>query len=444
MADTLAELIALVDQDDACSQSWSELEPLWIDAMDRRFQECRGRIPILEQLAERAGIDAIRSLDDVVPLLFAHTAYKSYPESFVRRGQWDRMNVWLDTLSKRPVDKIDTRGVSDADDWLERLHAAGHPVFTTSGTSGKHSFINQSPVDVEFSKKALMPDGIETDRSRPVFVLGPRRAPNRASAFFAYLAEVCGRPGSVYFLTEDVLRITELSQLTALRKRIADGVAVPSEIAAFERAVKERTERSSQLMARMIDAILDHLHEPSVIVGLTPQLWSVVQAARQRGLSDGCFHPDTVIVSGGGAKGLNLPEDHVEQMMRFMGLGLDRFTQGYGMQEASTGGRMLEWGRYTFPGWIATLILDDTGQRLIGRGEGVVTGRMAIFDLSIDGRWGGIVTGDRVTVDFSPSPKGRRAPAVLQIARYSELQGGDDKLTCAGTIDAFVRGAVGE
>ena len=35
-------------------------------------------------------------------------------------------------------------------------------------------------------------------------------------------------------------------------------------------------------------------------------------------------------------------------------------------------------------------------------------------------------------------------PAVTEIARYSEFEGGDDKLTCAGTIDSFVRGAVGE
>jgi hypothetical protein len=26
------------------------------------------------------------------------------------------------------------------------------------------------------------------------------------------------------------------------------------------------------------------------------------------------------------------------------------------------------------------------------------------------------------------------------IARYSELQGGDDRLTCAGTVDTYVRG----
>ena len=150
------------------------------------------------------------------------------------------------------------------------------------------------------------------------------------------------------------------------------------------------------------------------------------------------------MVSGGGAKGFDLPVDHVEQIMRFMGLGLDRFTQGYGMQEVSTGAQMLEWGRYSFPGWIAPLVLDDTGEHRVQPAEGTVTGRMAIFDVSIDGRWGGIVTGDRVTVDFTRSPEGRAGPSVLEIARYSELDGGDDKLTCAGTIDAFVRGAIDE
>jgi hypothetical protein len=444
MSDAIAQLVSLSDRQDPCNIPSGELEPVWIDAADRRFQECRRRIPVLEQLAERAGIDAIRSLEDLIPLLFAHTAYKSYPDAFIRRGRWDRMNSWLDTLSKSSVESVDVSGVGDADAWLERLHEAGHPVFTTSGTSGKNSFLNQSAVDVAFSNKVMLPAGVETDRSRPIFVLGPRHAPNRASAFFSYLADACGRPDAVYFLTDDVLRITDLSQMATMRKRIADGAATPSEIADFESAMKTRAERSGQLMARMIDAIIDHRDEPSIIVGLTPQLWSVTQAARQRGLADGCFHPDTVVVSGGGAKGFDLPEDHVEQIMRFMGLGLDRFTQGYGMQEVSTGGRMLEWGRYSFPGWIVPLVLDDTGESLIRASEGCVTGRMAIFDVSIDGRWGGIVTGDRVTVDFSPSPEGRAGPAVLEIARYSELEGGDDKLTCAGTIDAFVRGAIGE
>ncbi len=444
MTNSIEQLTALVDSEDPYNYAWMEFEPLWIDAIDRRFQDCRSRIPVLEQLAQRAGIDSVRSLDDVVPLLFAHTAFKSYPDAFIRHNQWDRMNVWLDTLSKGSVTGIDVSNVKDSDDWIEALHSAGHYAFTTSGTSGKHSFINQSALDVEFARRALTPSNVEPDNSRPVFVLGPRHAPNRASAFFSSLADSCGRPGSVHFLTDEKMRITDLSERARMHKRIADGVAMPSEIADFEQATKARAEYGNKQLERIIDLILDHRNEPSIIVGLTPQLWTVFQTARKRGLTDGCFHPETLVFSGGGAKGMNVPPDHVQQLMRFMGLGLDRFGQGYGMQEISSGAVMSEWGRYNFPPWVVPLVLDDSGERLIGKGSGVVTGRMGLFDVSLDGRWGGVVSGDRVTMDFSPSPAGRLAPAVTEITRYSELEGGDDKLTCAGTIESFVRGAVGE
>ena len=49
------------------------------------------------------------------------------------------------------------------------------------------------------------------------------------------------------------------------------------------------------------------------------------------------------------------------------------------------------------------------------------------------------MTGDRVTMDFStPSP----SVVVDSISRYSATEGGDDKLTCAGTIDTYVRGVL--
>jgi hypothetical protein len=420
------------------------LEPLWVDAINRRFQECRGRVRILDQLAEAAGINEVNSLEEVVPLLFAHTAYKSYPESFVDRGQWDRMNLWLNTLSKHPVEGVDVDGIGDADDWIARLHDAGHYVFATSGTSGKNSFLNQSGQDVTFADGAAIPKGIPQNRSRPVFVLGPRKAPNRASQTFTHMVEVVGRPGDVHFLTDAELKISDLSSMARMRRRIGDGTAAPSEIAEFEEGIKFRREIADQMLDGMIDKILAHRQEPSLIVGLTPQLFRVVEAARKRGVPEGGFHPETRVISGGGAKGFDLPADHVEQIMAFMGLTLDTFTQGYGMQEASSGGRMNEWGRYEFPGWIVPLLLDDSGEKLLDTHEGKVAGRMALFDVSIDGRWGGIISGDRVVIDCDPSPSGRTVPAVTEITRYSELEGGDDKLTCAGTIDSFVRGAVGE
>jgi hypothetical protein len=69
-----------------------------------------------------------------------------------------------------------------------------------------------------------------------------------------------------------------------------------------------------------------------------------------------------------------------------------------------------------------------------------VIGRGAFFDLSIDGRWGGVISGDRVEVNFGPCSCGRASPSIADtVVRYADLEG-DDKINCSGTIDAYVRG----
>jgi hypothetical protein len=88
---------------------------------------------------------------------------------------------------------------------------------------------------------------------------------------------------------------------------------------------------------------------------------------------------------------------------------------------------------------VIPLILDDAGEKLQSPASGLVEGRFAFLDLALDGRWGGCITGDHVVADFS-TPTVTIVPGSIQ--RYSELEGGDDKLTCAGTIDAYVRGMV--
>jgi hypothetical protein len=73
-----------------------------------------------------------------------------------------------------------------------------------------------------------------------------------------------------------------------------------------------------------------------------------------------------------------------------------------------------------------------------------VEGRFAFLDLLYEGRWGGLISGDKVEVDFSERcPCGRHGPTILDnIVRYTQVTGGDDHIGCAGTIDAYVRGAM--
>jgi hypothetical protein len=434
--------MAMVDLEDPCAIPQEELEPLWVQALDERFQECRPHIPLLNKLATDAGIDTIKALSDAVPLLFAHTAYKSYPEAFIERGQWDRMNLWLGTLSKAPVDNVDVNGVPDADEWLARLHAAGHYAFATSGTTGRISVLNQNAADVEFANRTMVARKLPKDKTHRIFIMAPRYSPNRMGPTFQHIADVCGRPGAVDFLTEEPMRITDMSQMARTRKRIAEGVAAPSEIADLESAIAARGAKGLGWMSDMMAKILEHRDEPLLIAGLAPQLLMLIQMAKEQGIPDGSFHPDTLLVTGGGNKGIAVPPDFKEQLMALLGITEDRFMRGYAMQEISTAAGMNEEGRYEFPAWIIPLHLDDTGEHLLTEKTAQVSGRMALFDTSITSRWGGIISGDRVTVDHDPSPSGRRVPAIVEITRYSDLDGGDDKLTCAGSVESFVRGTV--
>lgn len=50
------------------------------------------------------------------------------------------------------------------------------------------------------------------------------------------------------------------------------------------------------------------------------------------------------------------------------------------------------------------------------------------------------ITGDRIVVDYRPCACGNRGPSIADsIVRYADMAG-DDKIACAGTADAYVRG----
>jgi hypothetical protein len=113
----------------------------------------------------------------------------------------------------------------------------------------------------------------------------------------------------------------------------------------------------------------------------------------------------------------------------------------YGMQEIQTSmPRCTTGGRYHIAPWLVPLVLDQRGEVLLPIEDGKVEGRAAFFDLSLDGRWGGVISGDKIELDYGPCECGARSPSIRDnIARFKDLEG-DDKITCSGTVDAYVRG----
>jgi phenylacetate-coenzyme A ligase PaaK-like adenylate-forming protein len=126
-----------------------------------------------------------------------------------------------------------------------------------------------------------------------------------------------------------------------------------------------------------------------------------------------------------------LPDNAQDVIKQFFGV--DRVNDGYGMTEQNAYLVACEHDRFHLPPWVTLYLLDpDTGRPLPREGEQV--GRASFFDMTHDGGWGGIVSGDRVSASYDPCPCGRTTIHLSRkIQRFSEFTGDDDKLTCAAT-----------
>jgi len=440
----------IVDPDSAYARTEDELEPLQLQAAQELFETRRRQIPLLDKRAADAGIDSIRSFADLVPLLFAHTVYKSYPASFVEHGRWDRLLQWLNTLSVPGTEPVDISGVKDVDAWIDRLWLAGRRVLATSGTSGKCSFLNQTNRDFELKKRHFRYTVgwplVRADGDHIFFWLGPIKGPNSAIEAAQIGAENWGRAAEVHALSQEPLKIAEVSRMAALRKRIATGEASPGEIAQLESETKDKAQRQHAALTGLIDQILDRRKEPIYISGMWAQYMMLIARARERGIQDGEFHPQSVVFAGGGVKGIALPPDYQEQVQRFFGSVVR--PGAYGMTELMNLMPRCDAGRYHRPPGLIMLVLDRDGGRLLTRADatdGLAEGRFGFLDLGFEGRWGGLISGDKVTIDFAARCAcGRPGPTLRDnITRWAQT-GEDDHIGCAGTIDNYIRGAIGQ
>jgi len=109
------------------------------------------------------------------------------------------------------------------------------------------------------------------------------------------------------------------------------------------------------------------------------------------------------------------------------------------MSEMVAPSRACPAGHYHIPPWEIPFLLDPASGAQYPR-TGTQSGRFACFDLNAETYWGGFVTGDAVTLswgDTEPCGCGRIGPYVHRgIRRFSEAEGGDDKVTCAGAPEA--------
>ena len=108
-ADSQAAAVGLVDAENAFDMAFSEVLPRQLEAINERFHDRVHKIKLLKNRAETGGIKQVDKMADIVPLLFAHSAYKSYPESWLVEKRWDRLGRWLDIFESKRGRRTTTR-----------------------------------------------------------------------------------------------------------------------------------------------------------------------------------------------------------------------------------------------------------------------------------------------------------------------------------------------
>jgi hypothetical protein len=440
------QLVSYLNVDNAFDMPFSEALPRQLAAINERFQDRVGKIKLLQNRAETGGITEVREMADVVPLLFAHTAYKSYPESWLTDKKWGRMGRWLDTVSTHRVQSIDTQGIDNLDEWLQRLGDAGHHVSCSSGTTGKCAMMNATDADLVFGGRALLQAirwaGLAPNRDRYMVGLGQVAKSPRNMATGRPMAEAFSPPDAPPFMPNvPPITIGGITDMVVMRKKIAAGTAKPAEVARFEAEAAERDKAVESAIQQAAEVLINNRQRKLHITGMFGPMYRVAELVRARGFTGKDFCPNTGFI-GGGLKRVQLPANYREFVFETLNLAPERLCQAYGMQELNTTAVRCKQGRYHMAPWMMLLLLDESGDHLIEPVDhGELEGRAAFFDLSLEGRWGGVISGDKIRATWAPCACGNRSPSVNEdIQRYADMSGGD-KIACAGTIDAYIRGA---
>jgi hypothetical protein len=421
--------------------------------MNLRLAERRDQVQMLAKLADAQGIDRVDSLEGLAPLLMPHDIYKSYPVSLLARQQFGKLTTWLSRLSRYDLSGVDVSACDSIDGWLTRLREETPlDVGASSGSSGTCSFYPKSKRDYFLSMMGLRvqlaqkfgEDPKPGDIEDKIHAIIPLYRDGHASmgAFGKYSCEVfCHGDTDYWHYAFDSKLSSDLMWLAArLRAAAAQGDASKVDVPASLLARRDEWEQQQKDMPAQqlafVNRMIEKLQGERVFVMSTSNL---LYAAAKRGLEEGLsgvFAPDSVFMGGGGAKGVPLPDDLEEVIETFFNC--KRMISAYGMTEMNSFSVLCEHDRYHVLPWVTVYLLDlDTGQPLPRRGE--QTGRAAFFDMTADSCWGGLITGDVVTVNWDHDCECGRTSVALEkkIQRVTEITGeGEDKISCAATPQA--------
>ena len=427
-------------------------EELHLRGMQRRFKQFRHAVPMLARLADNQNVNSVNSIDDVLPLLFDHATYKSYPASLLENSNFVQLTKWLGKLTTHDLTNVDVSACRSIDDWMRTMKRdTPLGIVHTSGTSGSMSFIPVSKNDYLRGMMSWIPLYFGTNGNKPALPLNiPSIYPyfrHGGSAMIRGLdcmvELIAGSEENFHacyptYQSADVMLLAARQRAAAAKGKL-DSLKVSPELvtrrAEFEELMKNMPEYSAKFFERMCS---DLAGKRVYVFATSNLLYPMASTGLKKGARK-LFAPNSVICTGGGGKGMVLPDDWQEPVKEFFGV--ERLNLGYGMSEMC-GSQIVQCphGHYHPAPNIIPFLLDPDTSQLLPR-KGSHTGRFAFYDLVPNDSWGGFITADLVTMEWeAPCPSGWSAPYIGGgISRITDQKndGGEEKINCAATPTAY-------
>ena len=433
--------------DDLMAIPREEREKLQLEAVRINFRRMRDRIPALKKLADRQGVDAIDRIEDVLPVCFDHRVLKNYPIQIIENRDFAKLTQWLGKLTAHDLTRIDLTGLTTIEQWLGRLEAFGMLVTYSSGTTGKLSFVPRSydefgPWKFHYYNVTQAASGINCwDNHLPTFFPGYRGGyQTMLKMMTLFNREMAGGDANYYTLYDthipaDLMALSGRLQSAEDKGEIASLGLDPALLEQRQQMLAQGRSREGDLEVWFSKLIRQFKGQRVKIGGTFSDLYRVARAGLDKGMT--CeFAPGSVLMGGGGMKGYkDAPDDWEDQVKTFFGI--PRMGNQYGFSECIGNAPLCEAGYFHLPPYSVPLLMGPEGECLPR--EGVQKGRLVLVDPIPQSYWGGFTSGDEVTIHWDEDCDcGWKSPRVGKtIRRFAENEGGDDKITCAGSQQAY-------
>jgi hypothetical protein len=431
----------------AYERSWRDYEGVQLAALKMRFAQLKDNVAALQRIAQRENVEKIDSIEEGLPLLFDHRIYKAYPLSIIENRDFAKLTSWLNRLTTHDLTKMDLSGLVTLDDWLTRLDEFGMLVGHSSGTTGKLSFLPRSQVEFHSWRHSYYEAGRATtgvdpytdhvDTFSPMYRGGHQMMMKMTGLFDV---DAAGGPEHYHTLyqthiSSDLMSLAGRMQAAEDRGELEKLGLDPGLLRAREELIAQGRRRDQDIEAWFFKLFEEYRGKRVKIGGTFGDLIRTARSGIEKGLRPD-FAPNSLIMTGGGMKGYKDAPDDWEGFVKDY-FGIDTVGMFYGMSEVMSMSPRCSQGEFhLFP--VTIPLLFDRDMNLLPR-EGKQTGRFAFFDLMPQTYWGGFISGDQLTINWEEDCacgwKGPRIGPV--ITRFAEMEGGDDKITCAGTQKAY-------